>query len=162
MCARPRTATPGPGHSSEWTASSALGRRAIFRDLAHDVLMPEEPSELLRAVADLINANQRMRVNLDSNVMVLKQALLRLQEGVRIDDTLHLLPSKSQRLAAEDLLATLVSARRVLGEALVAAALDSGITVEELAQRLEESPEDVRAIAGLAARSAPTVSRPGP
>ncbi len=113
----------------------------------YEAKTPERAPELLEVVAALINANERLRVNLESNAMILKQALLRLQEGMDIGDVLPLLPSKSQRTVSEDVLANLVSARRLLGEVLVIAALDSGITVGDLAQRLEETPEVIRAIA---------------
>ena len=70
---------------------------------------------------------------------------MRLQEGLDLGDALHLLPSKTQRMAAVDALTHLTAARDVFAQILVTAALSSGIPVEELARRLEESPEEVLA-----------------
>jgi hypothetical protein len=118
-----------------------------FDEMDYEAKPPERAPELLEVIAALINANERLRVNLESNAMILKQALLRLQEGMDVGEVLPLLPSKGQRTASEDVLANLVSRRRLLGEVLVIAALDSGIAVDELAQQLEETPEVIRAIA---------------
>ena len=125
-----------------------------MQPVVHDVDVREVPSELLESIAELINANQRLRANLESNAVVLRQALLNLQDGTDIGDALHLLPSKSQRTAAETLLSRLTVARDRLGHALVVTAMGSGISVQDLSERLEETPEEIRAIAEQSASSA--------
>ena len=103
---------------------------------------PMEP--LPRAIVTLINANERMRVNLEANAVVLKQALLLVRDGIDISDALFLLPTGSQRAASENTMDALLRARDGLRSALISTALDAGITEEELVQRLEVTPEQVR------------------
>ena len=111
--------------------------------------MSAQLSDLTNAIANLINANERMRVNLDANAVVLKQALLRLKDGTEFRDALHLLPSVAQRAMAMQTLAVLVDARQELSVTLVSAALGSGMTLDELAERLELTADEVAATAGI-------------
>ena len=64
----------GSGQPPDWKESGVL---------AHDEQVPVTPPELLEAVADLINANQRLRANLDTNAMVLKQGAYAAPGGTR-------------------------------------------------------------------------------
>jgi len=107
---------------------------------------PMEP--LPRAIVALINANERMRVNLEANAVVLKQALLLVRDGTDISDAHFILPTGSQRAASENSLDALLRARDGLRSALIATALDAGISVDELVERLEVTPEQVQSIAG--------------
>ena len=102
---------------------------------------------LPRAIVSLINANERLRVNLEANAVVLKQALVLVRDGTDISDALYLLPAGSQRAASDQALDALLRARDGLRSALIAAALDAGISVDELVNRLEVTPEQVRSIA---------------
>ena len=110
--------------------------------------MAEPMGPLPRAIVTLINANERMRVNLEANAVVLKQALLLVRDGTDISDALFLLPTGSQRAASENSLDALLRARDGLRSALVTTALDAGMSVDDLVERLELTPEQVRAIAG--------------
>jgi hypothetical protein len=122
--------------------------------MIHDVRMPEDLRDLSNAIAGLINANERMRVNLEENVVVLKQALLRVHEGMALGDVLHFLPSQGQREVAYSVLSVLLDARRTLAATLVSSALDAGIPVDELAERLELTPGEVGTIGGIASPGA--------
>jgi len=112
--------------------------------------MTAELTDLTNSIVKLINANERMRVNLESNAVVLKQALLRLKDGTDFADALHILPGADQRAMAVQALDALVDARRELSVNLVAAALGSGMSLEELAERLELGADEVAATAGVA------------
>ena len=112
--------------------------------------VPAEPNDLTNAIAKLINANERMRVNLEANAVVLKQALMRLKEGTELGDALHLLPSADQRAMAMHTLANLVDSREELSVTLVNVALDSGMSLDVLAERLGLSPDEVAATVGIA------------
>jgi hypothetical protein len=89
-----------------------------------------------------------MRVSLEANAVILRQAVMHIQEGTDIGDLLHLLPSKGQRSASESLVVALLDARGAFGRALVNAALEAGIPVDELARRLEESSDEMQVFAG--------------
>jgi hypothetical protein len=107
-----------------------------------------EPVEnLLTAIAYLRNANGHLRANLEVNDQVLAEAELRLKQGQSITATLRLLPSLSDRIAAEHAVSELYGARHNLRRAVVAAALKDGMSVGELANRVELTPEQVQTIA---------------
>jgi hypothetical protein len=110
--------------------------------------MPDQSSQLLEAIANLLNANQRLRVNLESNSVILKQAMSLMQADTQLGDLLHALPSKAQRVAAEESVTNLIAARVALGQAIVAASLSAGFSLEDLAERFEQSTEEVGAVAG--------------
>ena len=77
--AGPATQFPAGASPSVPTRQGTDARRP--HGSAGDGRMRREPPELLGAVVDLINANERLRVNLESNAVILKQAMMRLQEG---------------------------------------------------------------------------------
>ena len=110
--------------------------------------MPDRPAQLLEAIVNLLNANQRLRANLEANSVVLKQALSLMQADTDLGDLLHALPSKAQRTAAEEMVTNLVSARLALGQAIVTASLSAGYSLEDLAERFEQSADEVGAVAG--------------
>ena len=116
--------------------------------LTNDDLMPDRPAQLLEAIANLLNANQRLQANLESNSVILKQALSLIHADTDLGDLLHALPSKAQRIAAEEIVTNLISARLALGQAIVTASLSAGFSLEDLAERFELSADEVGAVAG--------------
>jgi hypothetical protein len=113
--------------------------------LTDDGPMPDQPAQLLEAIANLLNANQRLRVNLEANSVILKQALSLMNAETDLGDLLHALPSKAQRRAAEETVTNLISARLALGQAIVNASLSAGFSLEDLAERFEQSADEVGA-----------------
>jgi hypothetical protein len=121
-------------------------QRGNFAVLYH--LMVADPDEnILTAIAYLRNANGHLRANLEVNDQVLAEAELRLKQGQSITATLRLLPSLSDRMAAENAVSELYGARHNMRRAVVAAALKDGMSVGELANRVELTPEQVQTIA---------------
>ena len=109
--------------------------------------MAEPVEHVLTAIAYLKNANRHLRVNLENNEQILAAAELRLKQGSTITSTLRLLPSLSDRQAAEVAVTELYNARHNMRRAVVAAALNEGMSVGELANRIELTPEQVQTIA---------------
>jgi ribosome-binding protein aMBF1 (putative translation factor) len=109
--------------------------------------MADSVEHVLTAIAYLKNANRHLRVNLETNEQILAEAELRLKQGSSVTSTLRLLPSLSDRQAAELAVTELYNARHNMRRAVVAAALKEGMSVGELANRIELTPEQVQTIA---------------
>lgn len=110
--------------------------------------MTDDLGKLPRTIADLINANERMQVNLEANAVVLKQALRLLNDGTDLADALFLMPGSSPREASEAATKNLIRAREHLRDAIVGAALEAGIPPSLLAERLEVTVDEVSTISG--------------
>ena len=109
--------------------------------------MADPVENVLSAIAYLRNANRHLRVNLETNEQILAEAELRLKQGQGVASTLRILPSLSDRRAAEHAVSELYGARHTMRRAVVAAALREGMSVGELANRVELTPEQVQTIA---------------
>ncbi len=109
--------------------------------------MPSRRESLLTALTYLHNANQHLRSILESNDQIIAQASLRLKQGQTTVDTLRLLPSLSERRAAENAVTELYNARHNLRRATVVAALGEGMSVGELGLLVGLTPAQVQTIA---------------
>ncbi len=124
--------------------------------------MTDGLDQLQLAIANLINANERMRVNLEGNAVLLTQALCLLTDGPTISDALFVLPGSGPREASESATKNLLDAREELRSAIVNAALGTGIPLALLAERLEVTVEQVSAFAEGSARDSERLGIGGP
>ena len=129
------------------TEPAGRGRAATARTALYASGMADSVEHVLTAIAYLKNANRHLRVNLETNEQILAEAELRLKRGSSITSTLRLLPSLSDRQAAEVAVTELYNARHNMRRAVVAAALNEGMSVGELANRIDLTPEQVQTIA---------------
>jgi len=101
------------------------------------------PPDVPSSIEGLIQANQTLRSQLKANERILRRALLMLADGTGVARTLQAFPSIDARAAAESAVKALYEARHEVRVAVIAAALDEGMTIAEIAASFGIPPEQV-------------------
>jgi len=86
-----------------------------------------------QAIADLADATVELRRHLEINEGLLALALESIDDGMTIKETIAAVPSIKERRAAEENMQHLYSVRREVRKTVIAAAIDEGMTVPEIA-----------------------------
>jgi hypothetical protein len=86
-----------------------------------------------QAIANLADATVQLRRRLEINEGLLNRALESIDDGMTIKETIAAVPSIEERRAAEEGMQHLYSVRREVRETVIAAAIEEGMTVPEIA-----------------------------
>lgn len=105
--------------------------------------MPISNPRLEEALARVSNANVALRLSLQENHDLLKEAVTLLEIGQPLTEMLRKLPVRSSETAANEAANELFRARLNLRKVTVCAALEDGMSVEELAHMFDVTPDMV-------------------
>ncbi len=86
-----------------------------------------------QAIANLADATVQLRRRLEINEGLLTRALKSIDAGMTIKETIAAIPSFEERRAAEESMQHLYAVRREVRETVIAAAIEEGMTVPEIA-----------------------------
>jgi len=103
--------------------------------------------DLEGAIQALLEANRHLRRQLKAYEDVLEEGLARARGGLSIQDAMRTVPPVAARNAAEAAITELFETRRHVRRAVIAATLQDGLPVEEIAAVFEIPIDVVYAIA---------------